>query len=163
MPSARDGDRSRGGIPLAAAPHRAEDPLFERLEALGIRADTFAALTVVPLAAVAWVDGRLEESERRLVLAAGRNAGIGEEGPGRRLLELCLTAPPPAELWELWHAYVASTCATLPDAERRRWRERVLAEARRIAEAAGGFKSLVPKVSADEAALLDRIANAFAR
>ncbi|MCC6764544.1 MAG: hypothetical protein IT293_07760 [Deltaproteobacteria bacterium] len=133
----------------------------EEAAALGIRSDTLIGLALVPLAAVAWADGRLDESERRIVLGAAADTGLGADGPGRRLLDRCLAAPPPGELWTLWRSYVASACATLSDRARRRWRDKVVADARRVAEAAGGFKSVVPKVSADEAALLDEIALAF--
>jgi hypothetical protein len=148
---------------LAAASRIVDDDLLDELVALGIRADTIRALGLVPLAAVAWADGRLDEAERRMLLAAARDAGLDDDGPGRRLLELCLATSPPSALRELWRCWVGSASATLPPGESRRWRDDITARARRVAEAAGGFKSLLPKVSVHEAALLDEIGRAFAR
>lgn len=147
---------------LAAAARIADDTLLDELIALGIRSDTISALGLVPFAAVAWADGRLDEAERRIVLAAARDAGLDTAGPGGRLLEACLATSPPPWLWTLWRSYVASASATLPAAESRRWRDDVVARARRVAEAAGGFKGVLPKVSVHEAALLDEIGRAFA-
>lgn len=150
-------------VALAAAARIADDALLDELVALGIRSDTIRALELVPLAAVAWADGRLDEAERRVVLAAARDAGLDAAGPGGRLLEACLASSPPPSLWALWRSYVASASATLPAAESRRWRDDVVARARRVAEAAGGFKGVLPKVSVHEAALLEEIGQAFAR
>ena len=108
---------------LAAASRIADDALFDELVALGIRADTIRALGLVPLAAVAWADGRLEEAERRALLAAARDAGLDTDGPGRRLLEVCLAASPPRSLWTLWRCWIGSASATLPANESRRWRD----------------------------------------
>ena len=147
---------------LAAASRIADDALLDELVALGIRADTIRALGLVPLAAVAWADGRLEEAERRILLEAARDAGLDADGPARRLLEVCLATSPPRSLWTLWRCWIASASATMPANESRRWRDDIVAKARHVAEATGGFKTLLPKVSVHEAALLDEIGHAFA-
>ena len=148
---------------LATASRITDEALLDRLVAMGITADTLVALSLVPLAEVAWADGRLDASEKRAILDAAQIAGLEAESPGYRLVESCLSERPPARLRELWRHYVEGLCASLPEVGRTRLKHELLRQARTVAEAAGGFRGLVSKVSAHEAALLEEIATAFGR
>src|SRR4029450_3731433 len=57
---------------------------LEKLRALGIRAETAAALSIVPLVEVAWADGALDAKERRVVV---ERAGIDRDSTAGALLE----------------------------------------------------------------------------
>jgi len=148
---------------LSAAARITDETLLDRLVAMGITTDTLVALSLVPLAEVAWADGRLDESEKRAILAAAQTAGLEAESTGYRLVESCLSERPPARLRELWRHYIAGVCASLPEAERNRLKRELLRQATTVAEAAGGFKGLFSKVSAQEAMLIEEMATAFGR
>ena len=146
---------------LRTASRITDETLLDRLVAMGITTDTLVALSLVPLAEVAWADGRLDESEKRAILAAAQTAGLEAESAGYRLVESCLSERPPARLRELWRHYIAGVCASLPEPERNRLKRELLRQATTVAEAAGGFKGLFSKVSAQEAALIEEMAMAF--
>lgn len=80
--------------------------VLDKLLSIGIDAKTFAALTFVPLAAVAWADGTLAEAERVAILKAAENHHIPKDGPGYQLLEKWLQHPPGPELMQAWRHYV---------------------------------------------------------
>lgn len=153
QPTARDS--------LAASSGIRDDLLLDRLVAMGISADTLVALSLVPLAEVAWADGRLDSEEKRAIMKAARVAGLEEGSAGHRLVERCLTQRPPAGLHELWRKYIESVCAALPASARKGLQRELVRQARRVAEATGGFGELLSRVSAHEEALLEEIARAF--
>ena len=148
---------------LGAASGITDEALLDRLVAMGITTDTLVALSLVPLAEVAWADGRLDESEKRAILAAAQTAGLEAESAGYRLVESCLSERPPARLRELWRHYIAGVCVSRPEDERNRLKHELVRQATTVAAAAGGFKGLFSKVSAQEAALIAEMATAFGR
>ena len=146
---------------LAAAASIRDEALLDQLVALGISADTLTALALVPLAEIAWADGKVEDAEKQAILVAARAAGLEETSGGHRLLESCLSEPPQAKLRKLWEHYVKSICATLSVEERTALRSELLQRARGVAEAAGGIMGLGSRVSKQEEALLSEFARAF--
>jgi tellurite resistance protein len=155
--------RTTARAALAAASRITDDALLDELVAMGITVDTLVALSLVPLAEVAWADGRLDAAEKRAVLEAARKAGLEPGSTGHRLVESCLAERPPAALRGLWRHYIESVCAALPADGRAGLKHELMRQARTVAEAAGGFKVLLSKVSAHEQALLEEIAGAFER
>jgi hypothetical protein len=148
---------------LSAASGIIDDDLLEKLVAAGIESDTLAALALVPLVAVAWADGSLDEKERTAVLSAARGAGLDAAGPGYQLLALWLAKPPGPDLVETWTGYIRGTSANLGEDARQALKLQLLGSARRVAEAAGGFLALSSKVSVAEEAMLAKLERAFAR
>lgn len=148
-------------VALTAATGIRDDLLLDRLVAMGISADTLVALSLVPLAEVAWADGRLDSEEKLAIMKAASSAGLDEGGPGRRLVERCLAERPPAVLLELWRNYIESVCTELPESARKGLQRELLRQARVVAEATGGFGGILSRVSAHEEALLQEIARAF--
>jgi hypothetical protein len=146
---------------LAAASGIADDAVLERLAALDLGADTVAALALVPLVAVAWADGAIDDKERAAVLAAAAEAGVGGEEAGGRLLERWLREPPPPGLLAAWADYIRAVSASLDGEARRALGADLLGRARRVAEATGGFLGVGRRVSAAEEAALERLAAAF--
>jgi uncharacterized membrane protein YebE (DUF533 family) len=61
--------------------------VLERLMELGIRAETVAALSAVPLVEVAWADGALNAKERRAIV---ERAAIAPDSTEGALLEVWL-------------------------------------------------------------------------
>ena len=54
---------------LAAASGITNDTVLEKLAALNISSETVAALALVPLIAIAWSDGNIDDKERAAMLA----------------------------------------------------------------------------------------------
>jgi tellurite resistance protein len=155
--------RQQARAALAAASRITDEDLLDQLVAMGIDADTLVALSLIPLAEVAWADGWVDAAEKRAVLAAARATGLAPKRAGYRLIESCLTTRPPAALRGLWRRYIQSVCATLPADGRDSLRRELSRKGYAVAEAAGGFKGLFSRVSAQEEALLEEIAAAFER
>ena len=147
---------------LAEASGIEDEAVLARLAELGIRADTLAALTLIPLVEVAWADGRMEEPERRAVLAGAESTGIDPDSPSHGLLRLWLEDRPPPDLVTLWRDFITALCKDLDPAERRRLADRILERGLRVAEAAGGFLGLTSAVSKEERAVLEELRGAFA-
>ena len=134
---------------------------IELLVDLGVRAETIAALTLIPLVEVAWADGKLDEPERRAILAGAAEAGISASHPSRDLFAGWLSQRPDPRLLEVWTQYVHAIAERLDSAKRNEVRERLLTRARRVAEAAGGFLGMGRKVSPEEEKTLQVLARAF--
>lgn len=146
---------------LAAATGIDDDDLLSRLAGLGIRAETLAALTLIPLVEVAWADGEMHERERDAVLRGAESSGIPRESPSYGLLEIWTRDRPTPELLRTWEEYIGALCAELTDEQRQRLAEKIVGRARTVAEAAGGLLGLVSRVSAEEAAMLAELERAF--
>ncbi|UCE83904.1 MAG: hypothetical protein JSV47_05160, partial [Deltaproteobacteria bacterium] len=79
-----------------------DDAFLERLIELGISPETVLALTLVPLIAVVWADGKLEDREREAIIKAAEENGISEGTAEYQLLETWLSRQPGRELFESW-------------------------------------------------------------
>lgn len=135
--------------------------VLDRLIGLGMQTDTLVAMGLVPLVAVAWADGALDEKERQAVVLALGTAGIALASPAGQLIQSWLASAPPASLLKAWRAYMAALCTQLSATDRASLRDGVLARARAIAEAAGGFLGLGAKISQAEEEMLRTLERAF--
>jgi hypothetical protein len=146
---------------LAEASGLHDPELLARLASLGIRAETLAALTLIPLVEVAWADGSIAAREREAILRGAEASAIEKGSPSYKLLEIWTHDRPAPELAASWRAYIRSLCAELSEEQRRHLEERILGRARAVADAAGGFLGLGDRVSAEEEAVLAKLAEAF--
>jgi len=147
--------------PAAEEEGRVPDPaVLERIAALGIRAETLAALALSSLIEVAWSDGDLDGHERAAVLAGIEGAGVATGTESHALLGSWLDAPPPTEVYEVGSAYRRALCRDLSVETRFRVRERLIGHVRRVAEASGGFLG-VRAVSKEEELVLERLDEEF--
>ncbi len=137
------------------------DEILEKLCALGIEADTWAAVSIAPLVEIAWADGTIDDKERQAVLSSAEANGISSESTGYRLLEGWLAHRPDGRLLEVWGAFIVGLCAELGASEREALKEQILGRARSIAEATGGFLGLGNKISSEEEIILAELAKAF--
>jgi hypothetical protein len=148
---------------LASASGVADEAVLRRLAGLGIRADTLAALTLIPLIQVAWADGKMEAREREAILSGAESTGISKDSPSYGLLRIWIEDPPAPDLVDAWCDFIRALCRELSDEQADHLQANILGRAREVAEAAGGFLGLGPKISKDEAAVLETLAGAFQR
>jgi len=135
--------------------------VLDRLVSVGIHPDTWAALALVPLVEVAWANGKVEERERRAILAAAESNGIEPGSPSHELLAGWLERRPDARLLEAWGELTVELCSRLDAHQREALRREILDRARSVAEAAGGLLGLVNKVSREEEVVLAELEKAF--
>jgi len=146
---------------LSTASGITDEKLLDKLEELDVSAQTLAALTLVPLIAVAWADGSVDIKERQAVLDAAAQKGVEPEHPGHQLLQQWLKQKPDAQLLVAWKGYVATLSQTLGDEAEVALKTDILARARAVAETAGGLLGFGNKVSKTEQAVLDELEEAF--
>jgi hypothetical protein len=150
-------ERSRKG--LAAASGLSDPEALDALIAAGLSAGTLAALALVPLVAVAWADGRVDDTERDAILRAAQQSEITSEH--RSLLEEWLSVAPDARLLEAWSQYIRVLRDQISPAASETLRARILGDAKRVAEAAGGFLGLGSKISTSETNVLAELEACF--
>jgi hypothetical protein len=148
---------------LSAASGITDEAVLDQLISLGIGPETLAALSLVPLAEVAWADGAIHAKERSAILLAAEEAGLDKGTEGHQLLEAWLEQQPDQNLLAAWRSYVSAISKTLDSEAKKRLKDALVGRARSVAEAAGGFLSsgLGKKVSSAEQAMLAELEQAF--
>lgn len=139
-----------------------KDPkVLDELLKLNIDAATFAAMTFVPLAAVAWSDGTLDVDERQAILEAAEKHGVHAGRPGYQLLEQWLQQAPSAAVVTTWRDYLAALKKEASPEVFASLRQEVMGLAENVAHASGGILGLVMTVSPAEKAKLAELSEAF--
>jgi hypothetical protein len=146
---------------LAAASGITDDAVLDKLIALNIGSDTLAALSLIPLVAVAWADGSIEDKERNVAFSKAAEMGLGKDDISHQLFKQWLSEPPPPALMAAWRDYIAALSAALSPEARPAFKQEILDRARAVAEAAGGILGLVRKVSPAEENVLQQLGRAF--
>jgi hypothetical protein len=145
---------------LRKASGMTDEAVLDRLVALGLRGPTVAALSLVPLVAVAWADGELQDKEREQILHAAEAKGMGAGTPGHELLTSWLQKKPDDSLVDAWEGYMKALLAQLNDEQVRILKNQIIGFAKVIAESAGGFLGF-GKVAGSEEKVMARIESAF--
>lgn len=148
---------------LADASGIRDEAVLRRLAGLGIRAETLAALTLIPLIEVAWADGKMDAKERESILAGAESTGIPRESPSHGLLRIWTEDPPASDLVDAWREFIGALCREFDDEQTENLRSKVLGRARAVAEATGGFPAVRPSVSKEERTVLESLGRAFRR
>lgn len=138
-----------------------DEVLLRDLTDAGIRPETFAALSLLPLCEIAWADGDISSKEREAVLAAATQHGIDSGSPARALLEHWLACRPELKMMDAWKEYIAALSSRLPPERAKQLSEEILGRARSIAATSGGILGLGAKVSVAEQFALDELERAF--
>ncbi len=128
-----------------------------------IQPETFAAVSLIPVVAVAWADGTIDEKERAAILSAAADQGLADSGPAQQLLQDWLTTQPGDDLLAAWKEYIKSFCETVSTEARTNLQSQIMGRAESIASATGGILGLGNKVSASEQTILDELAATFAQ
>ena len=138
-----------------------DESVIDALVELDLYPETVVAFSLVPLIMVAWADWEIQSREREAVLAAAFDRGIEKGSTTCELLENWLLRKPGPEILETWKRYVGAIVETMDANNRSLLRDGVLAQAKGVAEAAGGFLGLGSKISDAEQKVLDDLASAF--
>lgn len=146
---------------LAAIAGIRDAEVLERLVSLDVRPETWIALTLVPLIAVAWADGRIDVEERDAILAAAESDGVLRDSPAHTMLESWLAHRPGNELLGSWGTLAMALCQQFAEPERKVLETEVMGRALRVAEAAGDYFGVGDNVSDVERAVMARLQNAF--
>jgi hypothetical protein len=140
-----------------------ENPrILDKLMELEVSPAILASLSVIPLVEVAWADGKVQEKERKAILAATEESGFKGKSVDNALLEAWLKRRPPKNMLSAWKHYISGLCEKLNEAERNSLKSELLARAHAVAEASGGILGFGLKISAQEQDMLDTMAEAFA-
>jgi hypothetical protein len=154
-------EQEQAAVPaLREASGIADEALLRRLAGLGIRVETLAALTMIPIVEVAWADGRMAAKERDAILAGAESAGIEPGSPSYGLLQLWTRDAPAPALLQAWRDFITALGGELEADERTRLAARIVGRARTVAEAAGGVRGR-GAVSPEEASVLAGLEQAF--
>lgn len=137
-----------------------DDAVLDKLVDLGLDGKTVAALSLVPLIAVAWADGTMQDNERDAILHGAHGKGLEAGTPGHDLLSKWLDKQPDDKLFEAWEGYIKALAGQLNDEQRRLLKKQIINFASLIAGSAGGFLG-IGKVSGAEQKVLARIDAAF--
>jgi len=155
-------DAQSGREELRKASGMTDDAVLDKLVGLGLRGNTIAALSLVPLIEVAWADGEIQDNERSAILQGAHGKGLEQGSDGYELLQSWLNSKPKPALIEAWEAYIKALTGQLNDEQNKLLRNQIVGFAKMVAAAAGGFLG-IGKVSAAEEKVLHRIEAAFAR
>jgi len=154
-----DSAQTREALAEASGIHNQE--VLDDLAKHDMTAQRLAALSLAPLALVAWADGKLDEKERKAIMDVVAEEGLKPGTPSHELLSEWLNHPPAADLFETWREYVVALCDEMEAPARERLKAHVLEGAHKVAEASGGFLGLGSKVSKVEHKVLDDLEAAF--
>jgi hypothetical protein len=146
---------------LADALGISDQNLICQLIEIELSHETLAALSLVPLIAVAWADGSIDINERKAILSAAEKRGLDKEHAGYQLLDCWLKNKPDEKLFAIWKEYAAALSQKIDEATKVTLKEGLLGRARAVAEAAGGILGFGNKVSKSEQAVLDELERAF--
>jgi tellurite resistance protein len=135
------------------------DELLDQLLELNLGVSTVTALGLLPVVEVAWADGHIDPKEAKAVTEAAQQAGL--TGAALEFVEHWLTEHPPKATFELWKRYISAVVSRLGEEEKTLMKNEVVGRARHVAEVSGGFLGLGHKVSKEEQAVLEKIAQAF--
>jgi len=138
-----------------------EEDVLDELREVGIRPQTLAALSLVPLVQVAWADGVLDHKERVAILSAVHESGIEKGSPSYEVLESWLDQAPEDDVVNAWADYVGALSKNMEKAAFASLRRHVLDMANKVADASGGFLGLGNKTSDVEQEVLDKLTRAF--
>jgi hypothetical protein len=155
-----DAQRSREDLRKASG--MTDDAVLDKLVELGLRANTIAALSLVPLIEVAWADGEIQDNERTAILQGAHGKGLESGTDGYELLQTWLKSRPSTDLFDAWEAYIKALASQLNDEQNRLLRNQIVGFAKMVAASAGGFLG-IGKVSASEEKSLGKIEKAFDR
>jgi hypothetical protein len=137
-----------------------EEHVLTSLVLAGVRAETLAAVSFVPMIEVAWCDGSISPEERDVVLNAASAQGIHPTSATHEIVKHWLDERPDPRISEAWKEYVREMARLMPEESLAAMKVLMLDRCARVAAAAGGFLGL-EAVSKREQNLIDEFSKAW--
>lgn len=137
-----------------------DQSILQKLAEIDISPEVMASLTLIPLVVVAWADGEVDEKERGEVLKSLKGYGIVKGNVNYALLDEWLKIRPPHKMLNAWTHYISGLCASLSAKDRKKLKANIIRHSMAVAEASGGFLSIM-KISPEEEAMLTKLKGAF--
>jgi hypothetical protein len=134
--------------------------ILDRLIQLGIHTETLVALSIVPLAEVAWADGAIDAKEEQAILDRAAKSGVTPGSTSHDLLKSWLERRPEPRLLSAWIHMVQGINETLTSEQVEALRAGLIERARAVASASGGVFG-VGKISNAEAEMIRQLESAF--
>ena len=134
--------------------------ILDRLVELGIHAETLVALSIVPLAEVAWADGAIDAKEEQAILDGAAKAGVTPGSTSHDLLKSWLERRPEPRLLTAWIHMVQGINENLTAEQVEALRAGLVERVQAVARASGGVLG-VSKVSSAEAEMIRQLESAF--
>jgi DnaJ-domain-containing protein 1 len=148
---------------LAEAIGLDNEQILDVLREMGFDRATVVVLFLVPLLQVAWSDGSISDRERALLLEAAHAHGVSEGTPAHEKLNEWLAAKPPEQTFERALQVIRDLMVYESTDARQETTDRLMEACEWIAAASGGFLGLGSKISAEEAAVMKRVASEIER
>jgi hypothetical protein len=134
--------------------------ILDRLIQLGIHAETLVALSIVPLAEVAWADGAIDAKEEQAILDRAAEAGVTPGSTSYDLLKSWLERRPEPRLLTAWIDMIQGVSENLTAEQVEALRAGLVERARTVASASGGVLGM-GKISSAEAEMIRQLESAF--
>ncbi|HVR29889.1 MAG TPA: hypothetical protein VMS86_10200 [Thermoanaerobaculia bacterium] len=136
------------------------EALLDELVALGLDAESLAALGLIPLLQVAWADGKVQPREHDALLEAARKAGVEPGSTGYEMLLSWIDREPDPKLFQAWKDYVRALRGAVSEGSLLALRVEVLDRAKAVARAAGGILG-IGSIWGTERNVLEELEDAF--
>jgi hypothetical protein len=148
-------------LELAAATGITDKMILADLGKADADIGAIAALGLLPLAEVAWADGRISPGEPTAALKAAAAMGVHEGSQAYALLEKWLTTRPSHGALAAWKEYVKALAKVWGRDRTRHIQNAIIGRATNVAQSAGGILGLGNKVSPKEQLVLSELESAF--
>ena len=137
-----------------------EEQVLNYLVQAGVRAETLAAVSLIPMVEIAWCDGTVAPQERNAVLNAAVSQGVKPDTAPYELLKHWLDERPDSHIIDAWKAYIKEMAHLMLKESLAKMKSHMLDRCRRVAAAAGGFLGL-NSISKHEQAMIDEFTRAW--
>jgi hypothetical protein len=134
--------------------------ILDRLIQLNIHAETLVALSIVPLAEVAWADGAIDAKEKQAILDRAAEAGVTPGSSSYDLLNSWLERRPEPRLLTAWIHMIQGISENLTSDQVEALRAGLVERVRAVAGASGGVLGM-GKISSAEAEMIRQLESAF--
>jgi hypothetical protein len=132
-----------------------DEKVLDLLLGVGVTPESLAAVSLIPLVAVAWCDASMESTEKEAILNAAGAAGIDKSSASYELLGSWLTERPSSDLLDAWKAYIGVLQVNLDKTAFSQLKASVVNRAENVAESAGGFFGLGSVSDREKKAIAD--------
>jgi regulator of sigma D len=136
------------------------DKVLDKLVELDIHPELAASMVIVPLVAVAWADGEVDEKEKSAVMECTDNDIFKKNLIDSELIDSWLSNRPPQNLIDAWMHYVEGLCTALDAEELDELRKEIMSHCDKVARASGGLLG-IGKISGKEEEVIRQLETAF--